>query len=239
MFKQLTSKPKKLKDYSKNTARFSIQRDKFALRQPSLTLIVGKTGTGKTNLLCNLLYDSLKWTKLYVNAKDLTEDKYVTLLEACQNAQNVNKKQPLETFFQFTNEPDNIVSVDDLNPKEINLIIFDDFVTDRAANEKINDLCIRGRKKNSTIIYLAQSYFDIPKIVRLQASYLIFFKIDDSREIGNIFQNHNLGLDKKMFFNVFNQATKEPYSFLLIDNVTNDDNLKIRKNFHYGFQNSK
>ncbi len=237
MFKQLTSKPKKLKDYSKNTGRFFIQRDKFALRQPSLTLIVGTSGKGKTNLLCNLLYDSLKWTRLYVNAKDLSEDKYVTLLEACQNV--TNKKQSTDTFYHFTNMPEDIIPVDEMDSKEINLVIFDDFLTDKKADEKISEFCIRGRKKNCTVIYLAQSYYNIPKIVRLQANYLIFFKIDDSREIGNIYQNHNSGLDKKTFVNVFNEATKEPYSFLLLDNVTHDENLKIRKNFHHGFQNSK
>ena len=236
MFKQLTSKPKRLENYSqKEVLKSVLNNDKFRLQQPHLTIIVGKTGTGKTNLLCNLIYDSMKWTQLYLNAKDLSEGKYVTLFEACQRAQFQNKHCPIETFYEFNNLPENIVSVDNLDAGERNLIIFDDFITDKSADKKINDLCIRGRKKNVSIIYLAQSYFDIPKIIRLQAGYLIFFKTHDNREVGNIYQNHNLGLNKKTFCNLYYEATREPYSFLLIDNVTNDEDLKIRKNFYYGF----
>ncbi len=235
MFTLLTSKSKPLENYSIKSETSLLQTDKFAIQQPSLTIIVGKTGTGKTNLLCNLLYDSLKWTKLYLNAKDLSEDKYVTLFEACQKVQDRVKK-PKETFYKFNNMPENIVSVDNLDPCERNLIIFDDFVTDKSAGIKINDLCIRGRKKNASIIYLAQSYFDIPKMIRLQAGYHIFFKTHDNREIGNIYQNHGLGLDKQTFCNLFYEATREPYSFFMIDNFTNEEALKIRKNFHFGYR---
>ena len=129
MFKQLTSKPKRLENYSQKEVVKSVPNtDKFALQQPHLTIIVGKTGTGKTNLLCNLLYDSLKWTRLYLNAKDLSESKYVTLFEACHRAQFQNKSCPLETFYEFNNLPENIVSVDDLYARERNVIIFDDFI---------------------------------------------------------------------------------------------------------------
>ena len=234
MFKPLSPKPKVIKNYTNKCPISLTQTDKYCPVHPARILITGSTALGKTNLLCNLIYDYLKWTKLYINAKDLSEPAYTTLREACELVQYKNKNRPLDTFYHFNNLTENIVSVDELDPKERNLIVFDDFITDPKAHPKINDLFIRSRKKNATIIYLSQSYFSVPKIVRLQCNYLIFFKIRDSREIGTIHQNYNAGLDKQTFCQVFNAATKDPYSFLLLDNCTTDDQLKVRKNLDYG-----
>lgn len=233
MFTKLVPKENPIQNYSKKS-KFTVQRDKFCPKTPSRILIVGNTNSGKTNLLCHLIYDCLYWDRIYVNAKDLTEDKYENLLTACEHVQFKNRKKPLETFFQFNNDGEKIVTVDELDKTNSNLIIFDDFLADKAAKEKINEIFIRSRKKNATVIYLSQSFFDVPKLLRHQCNYFIFFKTSDSREICNIWQNLNMGLDKETFIKVYRDATKDPYSFLLLDTETNDDSLKIRKNLHNG-----
>ena len=51
------------------------------------------------------------------------------------------------------------------------LIVFDDMIADMIQNKKLNsivtELFIRGRKLNIFFIFISQSYFKVPKDVRL------------------------------------------------------------------------
>ena len=59
------------------------------------------------------------------------------------------------------------------NPDKENkiLIVFDDMIADMIQNKKLNsivtELFIRGRKLNIFFIFISQSYFKVPKDVRL------------------------------------------------------------------------
>ena len=230
MFQKLAKKP--VRNYnSLLNLDFKFQKDQYCPVQPSRILICGGSGKGKTNLLLSMLFECLQFTRVYLNVKDPTEPKYKLLQSVLDGVQAKTK----ENIFWINSSSEGIASVDDLDSKHTNLIIFDDFVTDKMADSKISDLFIRGRKKNATIIYLSQSYFHTPKIIRLQCNYKIFFKCFDRREVLNIFQNEGMGLDQKTFVNLFNEATKEPYSFLMLDHVTDNELLKIRKNLDSGY----
>lgn len=230
MFRKLAKKP--VKDYNSFlNADFKLQKDEFCPVQPSRILICGPSGKGKTNLLLCLLFECLQFTRLYINVKDPSEQKYELLRKVLEGVQAKTK----EDFFWFNSSSEGIVDVDSLSSKEINVVIFDDFVADLSARNKISDLFIRGRKKNATIIYLSQSYFHIPKIIRLQSNYKMFFRCFDQREVLNIFQNEGMGVEQRTFVKLFNEATKEPYSFLMLDNVTDNLTLQIRKNLDSGF----
>jgi len=70
-----------------------------------------------------------------------------------------------------------------------NLIIFDDFVTEKDQN-LIIDLFIRRRKKNKWVIYFTQSYFSTLKDIRLEWNYFVFFNISNHREVLEIQTDH-------------------------------------------------
>lgn len=221
----------KLKNYSSDV-KYNKKRNPLAPETPSRILIIGQTGSGKTNLLLNLIYDLLPWTKLYVYAKNLHEDKYKSLQEVCREAEKKQRQQ----FAKFDSSEESIVAVDDLDPKEHNLLVFDDFLTDFAAQSKIADLFIRGRKHNATIIYLTQSYFNTPKLVRLQCNYLILFKPSDDRDALELHRNHNCNLSREKFMEAVKEATFEPkHSFLVMDMATTDPAMRLRKNFSHTF----
>ena len=230
MFQKLAKKP--VRNYNTLThLDFKSQKDQFCPVQPSRILICGGSGKGKTNLLLSLLFECLQFTRIYLNVKDPTESKYKLLQSVLDGVQAKTR----EDVYWINTSSEGIVSVDDLDSKHTNIIIFDDFVTDKLAHSKISDLFIRGRKKNATIIYLSQSYFHTPKLIRLQCCYKMFFKCFDRREVLNIYQNEGMGLPQQTFVDLFNEATKEPYSFLMLDNVTDNEVLKIRKNLDSGF----
>ena len=205
MVKQLINYGKTLPIPLGNTSR--------QLKTPLRMCICGPSGCGKTNLLLNLIYDRLKWSNLYVYVKDTSEQKYTDLLEACEAAQ---AKVPFD--YCITSDPDEMINIDDLTGDEHTIVVFDDFVTNKQLCEgPIADMFVRGRKKNVSTIFLTQSYFHTPKLIRLQCNYFALFAPRDDREILQFYQSHNCGQDRKSFYKLFHDATRKPYSFLWID----------------------
>ena len=65
------------------------------------------------------------------------------------------------------------------------LIVFDDMIADMINNKKLNpivtELFIRGRKLNISIVFITQSYFKVPKDVRLNSTHFFIMKILNKR----------------------------------------------------------
>ena len=73
---------------------------------------------------------------------------------------------------------DDYKNTDDSNPDRENkiLIFFDDMIADMIHNKKLNsiftELFIRGRKLNISLVFITQSYFKVPKDVKLNTTHL-------------------------------------------------------------------
>ena len=127
-------------------------------------------------------------------------------------------------------------NIEDYNPikKRKILIVFDDMIAD-MINNKLNpvvtELFIRGRKLNISIVFITQSYFKVPKDVRLNSTHFFIMKIPNKRELQQIALNHSSDIDFKDFMNIYKKCTTEPYSFLVNDTTLPSDNpLRFRKN---------
>ena len=110
--------------------------------------------------------------------------------------------------------------------------MFDDMIADMINNNKLNPIVteffIRGRKLNISIVFIIQSYFKVPKDVRLR---FFIMKIPNKRELQQIALNNSSDIDFKDFMNIYKKYTKEPYSFLVNDTTLPSDNpLRFRKN---------
>ena len=70
------------------------------------------------------------------------------------------------------------------------LIVFDDMIADIMTNKKfqsiIKELFIRCMKLNISLVFIAQSYFSVPKDVRLNSTPYLIIKINNKRELQNI-----------------------------------------------------
>ena len=115
------------------------------------------------------------------------------------------------------------------------LIVFDDMTADIIKNKKLNsivtELFIRGRRLNISITFITQSYFKVPKDVRLNTTHFFISKIPNKRELQQIAINHSSDINTKDFANIYRKCTAEPYSFLVNDTTLASDNpLKFRKN---------
>ena len=115
-----------------------------------------------------------------------------------------------------------------------NLIVFDDMIADIMTNKKfqaiIKELFIRCRKLNISLVFITQSYFSVPKDVRLNSTHYLIMKINNKRELQNIAINHSADIDYKDFLKIYRECRREPYSFLTTDTTLRTSNpLRFRK----------
>ena len=108
------------------------------------------------------------------------------------------------------------------------LIVFDDMIADMINNKILNsivtELFIRGRKLNISLVFITQSYFKVPKDVRLNTSHIFIAKISNKKELQQIDINHSSDVNTKDFPNIFRNYTAEPYSFFVIDTTLPSNN---------------
>ena len=121
-------------------------------------------------------------------------------------------------------------------------IVFDDIIADIMSNKKfqamVKELFIRCRKLNISLVFITQSYFSVPKEVRLNSTNYLIMKIHNKRELQNIATNHSAVIDYEDFMNIYKRCTSEPYCFLTIDATLPASNpLSLRKNLLLPYKN--
>jgi hypothetical protein len=91
---------------------------------------------------------------------------------------------------------------------------------------------MRARKKSCSVIFLSQSYYDIPKFIRKNSSYLVLLDLGGSKREKTAIMNEWAGdLDKDEMNAVFNDATSVKLRPLIITGGKCDRNKKYRKGF--------
>ena len=107
-------------------------------------------------------------------------------------------------------------------------------IADMIHNEKLDsivtELFIRGRKLSISLGFITQSYFKVPKDVRLNTTHFFIAKISNKRKLA-IAIKHSSAITTKDFNSIYRECTAEPYSFLVNDTTLASNNpLRFRKN---------
>ena len=165
---------------------------------PFRKLIIGPSGSGETNYLLNSVKkDNNIIDKIYLYAKDLEEPKYQLLMKKREQAR-IKNLEDKNAFIEYSNNMDGIYDdINDYNKKRQRkvLIVFDDMISHVISNKKaqqvLKELFIRYRKLNISLCFLTQSYFSVPKDVRLNCTHYVIFKLNNKRELQNIAINHS------------------------------------------------
>ena len=155
--------------------------------------MIGPSRSGKTNYLLNSRQkDNNIIDRIYLYAKDLEEPKYKLLINKREKG-GTNFNNDPHAFIEYSNSMDDILpNIEDYNKKIRRkvLIVFDDMIShvmpDKKAQKILKDLFIRCRKLNIFLCFLTQSYFSVPKDVRLNCTHYILFKLNNKRELQNI-----------------------------------------------------
>ena len=92
--------------------------------------------------------------------------------------------------------------------------MFDDLIADMEYNKELSPAAIklfsRGRKLSILLFFISQSYFKVPKTIRLNAADYFIMKISNKKEHQQIASNHSSDIDFKDFMKVYKEYTKEP-----------------------------
>ena len=120
--------------------------------------------------------------------------------------------------------------INEYKPHEQTLLVFDDLVMDIKNHPVISEIFIRGRKKSISTIFLSQSFYATPKIIRQNISYCIILKLGGSRDVNVLLREISIGLTKEELMYMHNDATKEKFNCLIV-NLDKSGNERYRKNF--------
>ena len=110
---------------------------------------------------------------------------------------------------------DKNIKVYNPNKKQEILIVFDDLTDGMLGNKKLNPIvtgsCIRGRKLNISLVFITQSFFPVPKNIRLNSTHYFVIKNPDKRQRQHIAFNHSSNIDFQNFMNLYKKYTAKPY----------------------------
>jgi len=177
------------------------------LKIPMRTCIVAPSGSGKTNFLVNLIEIFSRGEGTFQSISIITR----------------NKDEPLYRWLQTLSDAivvkeglSNTPSLDKFDKEYNNLVVWDDLVLSKSL-EKVEEYYIRARKLNVSVIFISQSYFRIPKIIRNNCSYMVLLKLSGQREINVILSEFGLGVSKDELIKIYEYATAQKMSPLVID----------------------
>lgn len=205
--------PKELLDKVENP-NFHLHQIKLPFRM----CIVAPSGSGKTNFLVNLI-------SIFSANKGTFQS--ITIITR-------NKDEPLYRW--ITNKSDQIVIKEGISntppldkfDKDLNhLVVWDDLVLAKDLT-MVEQYYIRARKLNVSCIFISQSFFKIPKIIRNNCGYMVLLKLSGNREVNMILSEFGLGITKDELLSLYKYATAEKFSPLVID-MEEDATKRFRK----------
>ena len=158
-----------IKEHNPNWAQIS--------DHPYGALIIGGSGSGKTNSLFNLINQQPDIDKIYLYAKDPYEAKYQFLINKRESTES-KRLNDSKAFIKYSSDMKNIYKIiEEYNPnkKRKILIVFDDIIADMLNNKRRNpvvtELFIRDIELNISLVFITQFYFAVPKNIRLNSTH--------------------------------------------------------------------
>ena len=114
------------------------------------------------------------------------------------NGLGLNEYDSSKAIIEYLNDMGDIyenIEEYNLDKERKVLIVFDDLIANMPINKKRNpivtELFIRDRKINISFVFITQSYFDVPKNIRLNSTHYVIMKTPNKRELQQIASSTN------------------------------------------------
>lgn len=190
------------------------------LNVPFRILINGGSGSGKTQTLMNLIrVMSGTFQNIHIITKNKDEPLY-----------NYLEDKLAKTGLTITEGISSAPDLDSFNKNEQSLIVMDDLVLEKNQKQ-LEQYFIRARKLNCSLVYISQSYFSVPKMIRQNLNYMIIKRLNTLQDLFRIMREYSLGVDKTILQDIYEDAIKDnKQDFLLVD-IDAEPDKRFRKNF--------
>lgn len=183
---------------------------------PARILVIAASGGGKTQFALQFIHDT---SGTFEHITVVCKSKHEQLYEFLEK-----KLKDSVTFYEGVIPP-----MEEFNCYEQSLIIFDDLVATKNLQKQIAEYAIRGRKKGITMLYLSQSYYEVPKLIRLNMNYLVIKKLSSEKDLKLILREQNFGVSLDTIMDLYKKATANKKNWLMID--SEHDDMKYRFNY--------
>ena len=160
---------------------------------PYKILIIGDSGSGKTNALLNLTKNQPDIDKIYLYANDSYEAKYQFLINKREGIGLKYFNDP-KAFIEYSNDVQDVyknINECNLGKKLKVLIVFDDMINSKKLNSTVTELLVTNRKLNISFVFITQLYFNVLKDDRLKSTNCFIMKIPNKKELQQISLNHS------------------------------------------------
>ena len=240
-----------------NIQNFGIKNSRKRNNSPLLPsslrgLIVGRSNSGKTVLLLNLLLRDgwLDYNNLLVFGNSLHQEEYQIIKKGFEMKlgkkqvlnlfNNQNLMPPLEAIenyrgevlggitAEFYEDCEAIPDPKTLDPKLKNLIILDDCYLGKQS--KAGAFYSRGRHNNCDSLYITQNYFTLPRNSVRENSNIIMLFPQNNKSVQHIHQDHCTDLPFEEFNALCQNIWKTKFNFLTIDLSSSLLDGKYREN---------
>lgn len=190
------------------------------LKLPFRMCIVAPSGSGKTNFLLNLIHMFSQGRGTFQSITILTrvadEPLYNFLKSKAENIQILEGLSKTPTLEKF-------------DKSENHLVIWDDLVLAKSL-EMVETYYIRARKFNVSCIFISQSYYHIPTMIRKNSTYIVILKLGSgNREVKCILSEFGMGLERDQLLAMYEYATDTKFVPLIVDMDTSSKTEKFRK----------
>jgi hypothetical protein len=189
------------------------------LNLPFRMLIIGGSGAGKTQTLINLIrVMNGTFNNIHIITKNKDEPLYNYL------------ESKVDTGLSITEGIDSAPNLDEFDKKEQSLIVMDDLVLEKNQKQ-LEQYFIRARKLNCSLVYLSQSYFGVPKMIRMNLNYLIIKRLNTLQDLFRMMREYSLGVSKDVLVDLYQHSIQDnKQDFLLVD-LDSEPKDRFRFNF--------
>ena len=114
------------------------KKQPFIPHHPYRILIIGGSGSGKTNALINVINEQNDIEKIYLYARDLSKPKYELLIEKREDV-GIKHVNYSKAFIECSNTMDDVYEkINDYSPirKRKKIIVFDHMIADIMTNRR-------------------------------------------------------------------------------------------------------
>lgn len=216
-------KAKGMNKYLKETYNPNYAKHKIKL--PFRAVIVGSSGSGKTNTLLSLIaLMNETFTKIVIVTKNKDEPLYNYLRDKTGGDKGMVK------ILEFDKE-----GIPDINkeftPENNSLLVFDDLVNQTEKEQRpIADAFIRARKRGCSLVYISQSFFGVPKLIRNNLTHIFLKQVSSMKNLVLISRECSLDIPRERLIQMYKEATKDRMNFIMFD-LDACDEEKFRNGF--------